>query len=67
MRIGVIEAGRIGGNSGLITEAGFTPFDVGGLADGAVMEAPRRPRAVYGEEFSQTGARRFFDGQRSAR
>jgi 8-hydroxy-5-deazaflavin:NADPH oxidoreductase len=52
--------------SGLITETGFTPFDIGGLADGAVMEAPRRPGAVYGEEFSETGARRFFDGQRSA-
>ncbi|MGH3299673.1 MAG: NADPH-dependent F420 reductase [Trebonia sp.] len=51
--------------SGLITDTGFTPFDVGGLADGAVMEAPRRPGAVYGEEFSEAGARRFFAGQRS--
>ncbi len=50
----------------LIAETGFTPFDVGGLADGAVMEAPRRPGAVYGEEFSEASARLFFDGQRSA-
>ena len=52
--------------SGLITDTGFTPFDVGLLADGAVMEAPRRPGAVYGEEFSEADARRFFDGRRSA-
>jgi len=51
---------------GLITDTGFTPFDVGRLADGAVMEAPRRPGAVYGEEFSEAGAQGFFDGRRSA-
>ena len=52
--------------SGLIDETGFTPFDVGALADGVVMEAPRRPGAVYGEEFSEASARRFFDARRSA-
>ena len=37
--------------SGLIRDAGFEPVDVGGLADAAVMEAPRRPGSVYGEEY----------------
>jgi hypothetical protein len=37
--------------SRLIGDAGFTPVDVGGTADAAVMEAPRRPGSVYGEEY----------------
>jgi 8-hydroxy-5-deazaflavin:NADPH oxidoreductase len=36
---------------GLIEDAGFAPVDVGGTADAAVMEAPRRDGAVYGEEY----------------
>jgi predicted dinucleotide-binding enzyme len=43
----------------LIDDAGFTPVDVGGLADAAQMEAPRRPGAVYGEEYHEEEARRF--------
>lgn len=35
----------------LIDDAGFQPVDFGGIADCAVMEAPRRPGAVYGEEY----------------
>jgi len=46
--------------SELIEDSGFTPFDVGGLADAAVMEAPRRPGAVYGEEFHRADAEQFF-------
>ena len=45
---------------GLIEQTGFTPYDVGGLADAAVMEPPRRPGAVYGEEFHEADARRLF-------
>jgi 8-hydroxy-5-deazaflavin:NADPH oxidoreductase len=52
--------------SGLIEDSGFTPFDVGGLADAAVMEAPRRAGAVYGEEFHLDEAERFFDVRRGA-
>jgi predicted dinucleotide-binding enzyme len=37
--------------SGLIEDAGFVPVDIGGIADAVVMEAPRRPGAVYGEEY----------------
>ena len=37
--------------SGLIEQAGYAPVDLGGTEDCAVMEAPRRPGAVYGEEW----------------
>ena len=49
------EAKRVVG--GLIDDAGFTPVDVGGTADAAPMEAPRRPGAVYGEEVHEAEAR----------
>jgi predicted dinucleotide-binding enzyme len=37
--------------AGLIDDAGYAPVDLGGTAGCAVMEAPRRPGAVYGEEW----------------
>jgi Predicted dinucleotide-binding enzymes len=37
--------------AGLIDDAGFTAVDMGGTADAGPMEAPRRPGAVYGEEW----------------
>jgi hypothetical protein len=43
----------------LIDDAGFTPVDTGGTADAAPMEAPRRPGAVYGEEFHEDEARAY--------
>ena len=52
--------------SRLITDSGFTPFDIGTLADAAPMEAPRRPGAVYGEEFHLADAERFFGPRTSA-
>jgi predicted dinucleotide-binding enzyme len=36
---------------GLVQDAGYAPVDLGGTAGCAVMEAPRRPGAVYGEEW----------------
>jgi len=36
---------------GLIDDAGYASVDLGGLAGCAVMEAPRRAGAVYGEEW----------------
>lgn len=47
--------------AGLIDDAGFTPIDMGGTADAAPMEAPRRPGAVYGEEFHEDEARAFVE------
>jgi 8-hydroxy-5-deazaflavin:NADPH oxidoreductase len=37
--------------AGLIADAGYAPVDVGGNADAAVMEMPRREGAVYGEAY----------------
>jgi 8-hydroxy-5-deazaflavin:NADPH oxidoreductase len=36
---------------GLIANAGYAPIDLGRNEDADVMEAPRRPGAVYGEEY----------------
>jgi 8-hydroxy-5-deazaflavin:NADPH oxidoreductase len=36
---------------GLIEDAGYAPVDIGRNEDAAVMEAPRREGAVYGEEY----------------
>jgi predicted dinucleotide-binding enzyme len=47
----------------LIREIGFAPVDVGGTADAAVMEPPRREGAVYGEELSKQEAREFLEGR----
>jgi predicted dinucleotide-binding enzyme len=51
----------------LITEAGFVPVDVGGTADAAVMEAPRRPGAVYGEEYRARDAQAVVEAVRASR
>ena len=51
----------------LIRDAGFEPVDVGGLADAAVMEAPRRPGAVYGEEYRPADARAVAEAVRAGR
>jgi predicted dinucleotide-binding enzyme len=51
--------------AGLIDDAGFTPVDMGGTAEAAPMEAPRRPGAVYGEEFHEEEARAFVARLRS--
>lgn len=37
--------------AGLIRDAGYEPVDLGGTRECAVMEAPRRAGAVYGEEW----------------
>jgi 8-hydroxy-5-deazaflavin:NADPH oxidoreductase len=58
-----VEAKRV--VAGLIDDAGFTPIDVGGTADAAPMEAPRRPGAVYGEEVHEAEAREFVARLRS--
>jgi 8-hydroxy-5-deazaflavin:NADPH oxidoreductase len=51
--------------AGLIDDAGFTPIDIGGTADAAPMEAPRRAGAVYGEEVHEDEARAFVARLRS--
>lgn len=51
----------------LIDDAGFAPVDVGGTADCAVMEAPRRPGAVYGEEYRLGDALAVVEAVRNGR
>ncbi len=53
--------------SGLIEDAGFLPVDLGGTADAAVMESPRRPGAVYGEEYRAEDAQAVVDAVREGR
>ena len=40
-----------------IAVCGFEPVDVGGWSEVWIMEAPRRPGAVYGEEYRASEAR----------
>jgi ketosteroid isomerase-like protein len=46
----------------LIEECGFMPVWLGGLADAAPMEPPRRPGAVYGEEYHLHEALAYAEG-----
>jgi 8-hydroxy-5-deazaflavin:NADPH oxidoreductase len=45
------DAAAVETTAGLVRDAGYAPVVVGGTADCAVMEAPRRDGAVYGEEY----------------
>src|SRR4051794_5222291 len=49
----------------LIREIGFAQVEVGGTADAAVMEAPRREGAVYGEELNKNEALEFLEKARA--
>ncbi len=46
---------------GLIADAGYAPVDLGGNADAAVMEMPRRPGGVYGEEYRLPDAEKVVE------
>jgi len=52
---------------GLIADAGYVPVDIGGNADAAVMEAPRRPGAVYGDEYRLPEAEKVAQAVRAGR
>jgi 8-hydroxy-5-deazaflavin:NADPH oxidoreductase len=43
------------------------PVDLGGTAECAVMEAPRRPGAVYGEEYRAADAPAVVEAVRAGR
>ena len=47
--------------SQLIEDMGYEPVDLGGTATCAVMEAPRRRGAVYGEEYRAQDAQAVVD------
>jgi 8-hydroxy-5-deazaflavin:NADPH oxidoreductase len=50
--------------AGLIENMGYVPVDLGGTDTCAVMEAPRRHGAVYGEEYRLADARAVVDAVR---
>jgi 8-hydroxy-5-deazaflavin:NADPH oxidoreductase len=50
---------------GLIEDAGFAAVRIGGLADAAPMEAPRRDGAVYGEEYHRDDAVAYVEALRA--
>jgi 8-hydroxy-5-deazaflavin:NADPH oxidoreductase len=50
---------------GLIADAGYAPVDLGRNEDAAVMEMPRRPGAVYGEEYRLPDAERVVEAVRA--
>ncbi len=53
--------------AGLVEDAGFIPVDLGGTADCAVMESPRREGAVYGEEYRAADAKAVVEAVRAGR
>jgi 8-hydroxy-5-deazaflavin:NADPH oxidoreductase len=53
--------------AGLIADAGYVAVDVGSNADAAVMEAPRRDGAVYGEEYRLPDAEKVVEAVRAGR
>ena len=50
--------------TGLIADAGYAPVDLGTNAEAAVMEMPRRPGAVYGEEYRLPDAEKVVEAVR---
>jgi len=53
--------------SDLIDAMGYQPVDLGGTADCEVMEAPRRPGSVYGEEYRLADAGAVVEAVRADR
>jgi 8-hydroxy-5-deazaflavin:NADPH oxidoreductase len=51
----------------LIEDMGYVPVDLGGTAECEVMEAPRRPGAVYGEEYRASDAPAVVEAVRKGR
>ena len=49
----------------LLEEMGYLPVDLGGTDTCEVMEAPRRPGAVYGEEYHAADAQAVVDAVRA--
>ncbi len=50
--------------AGLIEDMGYVPIDLGSTDACHVMEAPRRPGAVYGEEYRAADAKAVVDAVR---
>ena len=61
MFLGGEDAGAKQVASTLVRATGFEPVDLGGWSTISLLEAPRRPGAVYGEEYSPDAALRIAD------
>jgi 8-hydroxy-5-deazaflavin:NADPH oxidoreductase len=53
--------------AGFVDSLGYAPVDLGGTAECAVMESPRRAGAVYGEEYRVAAARAVVEAVRAGR
>lgn len=53
--------------AGLVQACGYVPIDLAGIDTCSVMEAPRRPGAVYGEEYRQQDAEAVVAAVRAGR
>jgi predicted dinucleotide-binding enzyme len=53
--------------AGLIEDMGYLPVDLGSTQTCGVMEAPRRPGALYGEEYRAADAQAVADAVRDSR
>ena len=53
--------------AGVIEAMGYAAVDIGGTAECAVMEAPRREGAVYGEEYRVADAIAVVEAVRDGR
>jgi 8-hydroxy-5-deazaflavin:NADPH oxidoreductase len=53
--------------AGLIDDAGFDPVNVGTAAESEILEAPRRRRAVYGEEYRLEDAQAAVEAAHAGR
>ncbi len=51
----------------LVDDAGYVPVDLGGVDQCAAMEPPRRPAAVYGEEYRAGDAAAVVEAVRAGR
>jgi len=51
----------------LVERSGYVPVDLAGIDACAVMEAPRRPGAVYGEEYHAADAAAVVEAVRAGR
>jgi len=52
--------------AGLIEDMGYVAVDLGGVRTCEVMEAPRRPGTVYGEEYRQVDAQAVVEAVRTS-
>lgn len=61
------DGGAVETASALVADAGYIPVFLAGIDGCAVMEAPRRPGAVYGEEYRAPEAAAVLEAVRAGR